>query len=1055
MRILQANLNRSPQATETLLELGIREKADVLLVQEPWILYKEDEGYTRTISHPAYLSVLPPVDSSVRPRTAIFLKRDLAIQANPLAIRDPDVQVIELQDRRRNRVDLVNIYNERDSAGAWTTERCLTGLALPRATLLAGDFNTKHPRWDPRGQDNSRRAQDFIDWLDNNTFTLQNHIGVGTFYRPHLTHESVLDLTFTKGSISRQDINWRTLETGSDHQAISIDLIGSQQGNLEVPRGRIAYNTKRANWEMFERELQSLSLGIAEIQDPDALGQALSTVISTATERTIPRSNANPRSKGWWTPQLHNMRKETNRMLRQLRSNAQSEERKEQYHQARNCYFRAIKNAKSQHWNAFLEKTDAKSIFKAMAYTKQTTRGLIPAVEGATDFTEKCMTFRRALFPAPPKGDPLGRRWNSYPIGDWKWEPLSKDELQQACSSSKVEGKTPGPDGITQEIISHAYAAIPETFHLVYSRLLTQGHHPICWRQAIGVILPKPNKPDYSVPKAYRIISLLNCLGKVLERILAQRLGEMAETGPLLHNSQMGGQKKKSAVDAALLLKDFVEKAKAKKHKASVVFLDVKGAFDHVSKDRLLKIMIQLRLPYSVIAWTRSFLEGRQLRLNFDGQMEETQPIETGVPQGSPISPILFLIYIRDLFPKLEGVVALSYIDDIALATESTSLRKNARVLQKEVKRITALGDKQAIQFDLAKTELLHFSTAKGHQDYGITTPAGELVKPSSTAVRWLGIWFDNHLTFTHHIKTRAAQALSSFHRMERLANLNSGLTARSLRQIYKACVTTVADYGSPIWFQTGRSIQPFEAIQNKAARKILGVFKTAPTAPTGLEAGLLPPSMRLKRQAILYSLRTKELQGDHPISKATRDLPELPPSRAKQCTTLQALEHNSRAYIGDKKQRLQQLHADVLKDWESYFLKEKGKKTPHTAGSYFNRFSWTTNHELLMCERPISSAYYSLRLGHGYFRSYLARLGKVPDDRCRCGTRESPEHLLLSCRLYSQHRTMALTSARSLQDLLLSKQGIKETLAFIRQTKIATRSWYLERARELEEEEV
>ena len=78
----------------------------------------------------------------------------------------------------------------------------------------------------------------------------------------------------------------------------------------------------------------------------------------------------------------------------------------------------------------------------------------------------------------------------------------------------------------------------------------------------------------------------------------------------------------------------------------------------------------------------------------------------------------------------------LLYIDNIALATESTSLQKNARVLQREVKRITALGDKQAVQFDLAKTELLHFSTARDYLDYRITTPTGEPIKPSSIAVR-------------------------------------------------------------------------------------------------------------------------------------------------------------------------------------------------------------------------------------------------------------------------------------------------------------------------------
>jgi hypothetical protein len=162
-----------------------------------------------------------------------------------------------------------------------------------------------------------------------------------------------------------------------------------------------------------------------------------------------------------------------------------------------------------------------------------------------------------------------------------------------------------------------------------------------------------------------------------------------------------------------MLLTDFIEKSRAKGRKTSVVFLDVKGAFDHVAKGRLLQTMQSLRLPQSVIDWTRTFLEERLIRLAFNGQIEDFLEVETGVPQGSPISPILFLIYIRDLFQVLEEVTPLSYIDDIGLAVSSYSYERNARILQREVERLTGTGKMQVIQFDLAKTELLHFLRSK------------------------------------------------------------------------------------------------------------------------------------------------------------------------------------------------------------------------------------------------------------------------------------------------------------------------------------------------------
>ena len=84
------------------------------------------------------------------------------------------------------------------------------------------------------------------------------------------------------------------------------------------------------------------------------------------------------------------------------------------------------------------------------------------------------------------------------------------------------------------------------------SNIFEYEYHPKCWRKGIGVVFPKPKKEDYSNPKSYRVITLLNCLGKVLEQILATRLSYLANIGTLLHETQMGSRKQRSAIDTAL-----------------------------------------------------------------------------------------------------------------------------------------------------------------------------------------------------------------------------------------------------------------------------------------------------------------------------------------------------------------------------------------------------------------------------------------------------------------------------------------------------------------------
>ena len=169
--------------------------------------------------------------------------------------------------------------------------------------------------------------------------------------------------------------------------------------------------------------------------------------------------------------------------------------------------------------------------------------------------------------------------------------------------------------------------------------------------------------------KSYRVISLLNCLGKIVEKLVAVQLSEFCEAKGKLHQGQTGGRKQRSSIDAAALMIHKAHESWENQQIAGALLMDVKGAFDHVSGARLAQRMADLGIDNDLIGWTQSFLTDRWVELVTDGYTNPTQKVETGTPQGSPVSPILSFIYISGMFSQIEeklpDITCVSFVDDL------------------------------------------------------------------------------------------------------------------------------------------------------------------------------------------------------------------------------------------------------------------------------------------------------------------------------------------------------------------------------------------------------
>src|SRR5436189_5923596 len=143
--------------------------------------------------------------------------------------------------------------------------------------------------------------------------------------------------------------------------------------------------------------------------------------------------------------------------------------------------------------------------------------------------------------------------------------------------------------------------------------------------------------------------------------------------------------------------------------------MDVKGAYDHGSCNQLLKRCKNLCLPRSLCSWIECFMNNRYIQLAFDGNIQEKTRVEIEILQDSPISPILFLIYIKDIFSEINSmqIRSSSYVDDIELVASSETIEKNYLMLENATEKLLQLQNQNNIQFDMKKIELIHFHSKR------------------------------------------------------------------------------------------------------------------------------------------------------------------------------------------------------------------------------------------------------------------------------------------------------------------------------------------------------
>lgn len=383
--------------------------------------------------------------------------------------------------------------------------------------------------------------------------------------------------------------------------------------------------------------------------------------------------------------------------------------------------------------------------------------------------------------------------------------------------------KSAGPDKISNFLIKKLSQPIIMILTRIFQACLLLKYFPTAWKTA--KIIPFFKKGDKRDPGNYRPISLVNCFGKILEKIILKFLLPEIETSNILPPYQTGFRADHSCVDAAAVLRDMGMLARSRKMIMAVCLLDIKKAFDSVWIAGLCWKLAYFGISSGLCAIITSFLSNRSAIISIGSHASLPFSICRGVPQGTVLGPHLYNLFVSDQPIPIPGGDLLQFADDTANIACAKTVHEALQILQAQNDRLESYYNKWGIAVNGAKSELIICRKSRDTQlrDCKIKV-AGEDVIERSSAL-YLGITFQDNLSPTLAALTRLNKAHAA------AASLNQMMGSRYLSQkvkkmIYTSLIRPVATYGSPIWVHcTKKAMKKLEIFERKQLRKVTGLY--------------------------------------------------------------------------------------------------------------------------------------------------------------------------------------------------------------------------------------
>ncbi len=1003
-------------------------KYDILAIQEPWINPSQPATYCPSSSP------FVPVFGKQSKRSCLLVNKKLDSNCWEGLLSSPDLCSIRLQNQDET-IWVHSVYSQ--PPGSYNIEASQYNNPFELLNQLfsdhpdhqhvtVGDFNLHHPLWASIHAPAAHTAADRLIEVMIEAGSAQLLTPSGLITYPTALGGTTIDLAFATETIANRLLECKIapeLDYSSDHQPVSVKF----QAQVLEAQARPSRCWKNADLELASRLAANLDTSriIRSKAELEAYARYLSGFLSEVMSTAVPLRRASNYANPWWSAQVASAVSDARKAQRQWLQSRDPHDKQESVRLSA-IRAKAIREAKQASFRQFIdEEAQGDGLWKLANWSKgkATAPAQVPSLQTsqglASTHEAKTRALREQFFPIT-EADLSDLQYQVNQPSFEVEQSTSQEEITsilRSCSSSSA----PGDDEIPFHFLKALGEPVARALTLLANSCLQLRHFPAFLKTSRTIVLQKPGKSSYEAPSSWRPIALLKTIGKVVEKLVAKRIRSSAEEHYLLHPSQMGARAERSTGTALELLTGMVQTIwkEGKDQVATLLSLDISGAFPTVNHTRLVAIVKKLGFPSWLQHWVQSFLEERVSTLVVNGRESAEFAIKAGLPQGSPLSPILFLLYIGELFslasrPNL-GVHTIGFVDDLNLLAYSKSTEQNCATLSQVHERCLDWAGRHGMKFAPHKYELIHFTTAKKKHNLQASIKVGETEKLPSLQVKVLGVWLDPKLKWQAHARAAQRKGLVALGAFRRVATSTWGASFTRARLLYNSTVRPVITYGAAAWHNpeqrgNGSVVRAISKIQNQGLRAVAGAYRATPIRELEKEV-LVPPidvycsEIRAQHLRRTYSSPVGDFiqeQCNTIRGRLRRKRRRRRPTRQEQLTQASIAQGRLAWATQREQEHGGQGRKAVLSEWRKRWHQERARKVswPESVAALGqpDKSSLKLYGQLKKAE---SSALFQARTGRIGLRRFLAsaRVPGIESAECLCGKgQETAEHILLHC---------------------------------------------------------